>query len=300
MELRDLSYFLSVIEAGSISKAASQMHVAQPTISQALARIERELGRPLIQRSNNKRAPLRLTDAGHVVAERAKEALQAINLIQQDLGALDGLLSGEVRLAGIQSLNLTYLPRVLAAFALQYPQIEVELKTHPSDSIPERVRSGHEDLGILAMAPSTQALHGLDIHELYQEDFVAIVRVDDPLAQHDEIPLQQVQDRDLLLVNPSSYTGAAILAACAEAGFQPKPKLELESGEALRECVRSGLGMCILPAGYLAAHERDLKAIRLVDPTPTRQVLAVSNRGSELSMAAKSFLTMLQKCAKLP
>ena len=299
MELRDFSYFLGVIEAGSISKAASQLHVAQPTISQALMRIEREIGRDLIHRSNNKRAGLRLTDAGKAVAARAQKALQEIEAIPQDLSALDGMLSGEVHLAGIQSLNLTFLPRVLALFAQRFPHIDIGLNTHPSGSIPERVRNGNEDIGIVAMAPQTQELHGLSIHELYQEEFVAIVRNDHPLAAKQAIPLRSLEHEELLLVNRSSYTGAAIISACTDAGFSPKTRLELESGEALRECVRAGLGMCILPAGYLTEQERELKAIRLIEPSPTRQVLAVSNSDSTLSQAAKSFLTVLQECAKL-
>ena len=186
MELRDLEYFLACVETGNLSRAAAKLHVAQPTLSHAIARLEKDLGKQILHRPSNKHAPLQVTEAGTILCERARRAISEIDGIEDDLNELDGLLRGQIQLAGIQSLNSTLLPRVLAAFAQAFPQVEIQLHTHASDAIPERVRSGQEDIGIIATTPD-KPLYGLNLHHLYQEDFVAIVRRDDGLAKNQEI-----------------------------------------------------------------------------------------------------------------
>ncbi len=126
---------------------------------------------------------------------------------------------------------------------------------------------GHADLGIAAGVPAT-ALAGLQARTLLREEFVAIVRRDHALAARASVPLAALAAEPMVLVPPATYTGSVIHAACRKAGFAPRAVLALESGEALRETVRAGLGLTILPAGYLGAHERDLRAVRLTAPTP--------------------------------
>src|SRR4051812_17761215 len=121
MDLRDLEYFLAIVEAKSVTRAARRVHAAQPTLSHALGRLESELGERLLERKA--RAPLRLTDAGELVAARARQALSAITALNDDLGALRGHVGGNLRIAAIQSLSATLLPGVLARLAKEYPGI---------------------------------------------------------------------------------------------------------------------------------------------------------------------------------
>ncbi|NRA37952.1 MAG: LysR family transcriptional regulator [Planctomycetes bacterium] len=298
MELRDLEYFLCCIEHGSLTQAAAELHVTQPTLSHAISRLEDAAGEALLYRPANKRNPLTVTPAGELLQQRSQRIQDELQGFNQDLDAMRGLLRGHLRLCGIQSLNLTLLPGVLAQFSQQHQQIEVHLSTRPSDEIPQLVRSGHDEIGIFAGAPS-HALDKLRQEELYREDFVAIVRQDDPLASQQTIGIKELIGRDLLLMNANSYTGTTIYQACQKAGFTPHPRLSLESGEALRETVRAGLGLSILPRGYLTDNDADLRAINLVKPTPWRQVLAISLVDRELSRAANAFLTTLRKWVTL-
>src|SRR4051812_36740282 len=115
MDLRDLEYFLAVVEAKSGTFAARRGHAAQPTLSHALGRLENELGERLLERKA--RAPMRLTDAGELVAARARQALSTITALRDDLAALRGRIGGDLRIAAIQSLSATLLPGVLATLA---------------------------------------------------------------------------------------------------------------------------------------------------------------------------------------
>ncbi|MBC8133163.1 MAG: LysR family transcriptional regulator substrate-binding protein, partial [Deltaproteobacteria bacterium] len=135
---------------------------------------------------------------------------------------------------------------------------------------------------------------GVLAERLYREPFVAVVRSADPLAKRAQIPMADLKGRPLVLVPVTSPTGATIHAACAAAGLIPQVRITIDSGEALRELVRAGVGITILPARYLLGEQKGLRAVRLVRPTPWREVFALRAPG-EPSAAAAAFLDLMRK-----
>jgi DNA-binding transcriptional LysR family regulator len=292
MELRDLRYFVACVEHGNVTTAARQAHVAQPTLSHALARLEREAGTRLLERRPGER--LRPTDAGRLLLGRARAAIAAVDGFGHDLGALRGLSRGELLVAAIQSLNVTLLPVPLAAFAARHPGIEVRVHTYPAEVLADAIRQGREEIGLVAGAPP-ETLSRLTVRRLYQERFVAIVHRADPLARRRHVPLAALRDRPLALVPSGTYTGAVIHSACERAGFVPRVALTLDSGEGLRELVRAGRGITILPERYLPFGDRDLRSVRLRDPVPVRDVLALQNPARPATPAAEAFLELVAR-----
>jgi LysR family cyn operon transcriptional activator len=272
MELRDLEYFLAVVEAGSVTVAARRVHAAQPTLSHALGRLEAELGEKLLERKS--RAPLRLTEAGEVVAQRSREALSSLSALKDELASLRGHVGGNLRIAAIQSLSATLLPGVLARLAREYPTIKPSVRTLAAESIARAVASGRADVGLLAGAPRS-SLRGLSVQVLFEEPLVALVRRRDPLANAKRLRLKQLAGRELVLVPDGTFLSDIVHEACATAGFVPNVRLTLASAEALRETVRAGLGLTLLPRGYASPADRDLVALPLSHPTPRREVLLV-------------------------
>lgn len=295
MDLRDLEYFLAVVEAKSVTAAARRVHAAQPTLSHALSRLESELGERLLVRKA--RAPLQLTDAGEVVAARAREALSAVTALRDDLSALRGAVSGPLRLAAIQSLSATLLPRVLARLAREHPAIRPSVRTLAAESIARAVSSGRADVGLLAGAPRS-SLRGLSVKVLFEEPLVALVRRSDPLARLKKVRMKQLAQRELLLVPDGTFLSDIVHEACEHAGFSPRIRLTLASAEALRETVRAGLGITILPAGYASPTDRELSALPLSHPTPRREVLLVERSAGQLATprAVAAFSALLGVC----
>lgn len=280
MDLRDLEYFLAVVEANSVTLAARRVHAAQPTLSHALARLEAELGERLLERKA--RAPLRLTDAGELVAVRARQALSALTSLRDDLAALRGHVGGALRIAAIQSLSATLLPRVLARLAREYPAIKPSVRTLAAESIARAVGSGRADVGLLAGAPRS-SLRGLSVRVLFEEPLVALVRRSDPLAREKRVRLSRLAERQLVLAPDGTFLSDIVHEACERAGFVPNVQLTLASAEALRETVRAGLGLTILPLGYASPSDRDLVAVPLTHPTPRREVLLVERDPRQLA-----------------
>lgn len=289
MELRDLRYFLAAVEAGSLTAAARSVHAAQPTLSHALARLERELGEALLDRPPNRRSGVRPTAAGKRLAQRARRALAEVDGIRSDLAELRGLLAGELTIGSIQSLNLTLLPCALARFARRHQRVALRLRTHAGEDLPGELRAGRCDLAFVAGVPDA-ALAGCRRRLLEREEFVAIVRRDDPLARLRRMPLARLKGRPWLSVLSGTYTRRLLDDACQRAGFTPQLVLELESGEALRETVRAGYGLTVLPAGYLRADDPGLVAVQLLQPTPVREVVALLPGDRPASRAASAFL----------
>ena len=293
VDLRDLRYLAACCEAGSLTAAARRLKVGQPTLSHALSRLERRLGEQLLERPANRREGVRPTAAGKVLWARARAVAGELAGLREDLSALHGVLRGELHVGSIQSLNATLLPLPLARFAAAHPGIALTLRTVASDEVPGAVREGRFDLGFLAL-PALGSFPGIELTTVAREAFVAIVRADHPLAGEKQLALRRLADHPLVLVPPDTLTGAIIHRACRQAGFTPRPVLALESGEALRETVRAGLGCTILPEGYLPPTDSELRAIRLVDPTPRREVVAATRSEVPLSRAAAAFLAAVR------
>jgi LysR family transcriptional regulator, cyn operon transcriptional activator len=280
MDLRDLEYFLAIVEAKSVTLAARRVHAAQPTLSHALSRLEAQLGERLLERKA--RAPLRLTDAGELVAARARQALSAVTALKDDLASLRGHVAGSLRVAAIQSLSVTLLPKALARLAREHPAIKPSVRTLAAESIARAVASGRVDIGLLAGAPRS-SLRGLSVKVLFEEPLVALMHRTDPLARAKRLRLAQLAGRELVLAPDGTFLSDIIHAACEQAGFSPNVRLTLASAEALRETVRAGLGLTILPRGYAAPADRDLVFVALTHPTPKREVLLVERGPDQLA-----------------
>jgi LysR family transcriptional regulator, cyn operon transcriptional activator len=294
MELRDLTYFLACLDEGHLTRASKRLHVAQPTLSHAIARLEAEAGERLLERPRKGRPRITGTSAGRLLEERARRAVGEVQAFADDLSALRGVVRGQVRVGSMQTLNSTLVPRPLARFALEHPEVQVSLHTFAAEDIPRALCTGQIDVGLIAGAPA-QVLGNLETRRILREELVAIVRSDDRLAKRRWVPLRQLAERGFVMVLPGTFTDGLIVQACRKAGFEPKVLLRLESGEAIREVVREGLGITILPAGYLGQRDRTLHAVRLTQPTPTRDVQIAWDPRTRPSAAMLAFIEEMKR-----
>lgn len=294
MELRDLTYFLACLDEGHLTRAARHLHVAQPTLSHALARLELEAGERLLERPRQGRPVLTATPAGRLLEQRARRAVSEVRAFSDDLSALRGVVRGVVRIGSMQTLNSTLVPQPLARFALEHPEVQISLYTLAAEDIPRAISEGRIDVGLVAGAPP-QALSELESRRISYEEFVAIVRSDDLLSKRRSVSLGQLATRGLVTVLAGTFTDGLIVDACRKAGFAPKVLLRLESGEAIREVVRAGLGITVLPAGYLGKRDPSLRAVRLTKPTPRREVHVAWDRRTKPSAAVSAFVEELKR-----
>src|SRR5436190_12496175 len=141
MELRQLEYFVRVSEEANFTRAAQQLHTAQPVVSTQIQRLERELGQPLLDRSQR---AVRLTAAGAAALPHAKAALAAALNVQRAVDETAQLVRGTVRMGTVASHGVD-VAALVAHFHGQHPAVEIILRTEDSESLLEALRSGRLD-----------------------------------------------------------------------------------------------------------------------------------------------------------
>jgi DNA-binding transcriptional LysR family regulator len=273
MELRQLEYLVAVAEEGNFTRAAERIHVAQPAVSAQIQRLERELGQPLLDRS---RRAVRLTAAGEAALPYATAALAAVRDMSVAVDEVAHVVRGTVTLGTVTSHNVD-MPRLLAGFHADHPNVEITLGTDTSDNLIADVRSGEIDAAIASVGPD-EVPDGLAIEVATDEAITAAVCRDDPLAKRKKIHLADLQDRTLIALPVGAGIRHQFDRACAAAGVTPRIGFEASTPLALADLAERGLGVAIVPASVPRARP-DLHAVDFVPQLRGRLVLAWRSEG---------------------
>jgi DNA-binding transcriptional LysR family regulator len=280
MELRQLEYFVAVAEEANFTRAAERVHVAQPAVSAAIQRLERELGEPLLDRSHR---TVRLTAAGAAALPHARAALAAAADIRLAIDELTELVRGTVTIGTVTSHSVD-IPSLLADFHAEHPEVEITLSTDSSDALIDKVRTGRLDAAIVSVGPDERP-DGLDVEVVTDEAIQAAVATTDDLASRKTIRLTDLADRQIIALPVGAGVRHQFDAACARAGVTPRIAFEASTPLALAELAERGLGVAIVPASVPRGRD-GLHALSIVPQLRGRLVLAWRS-GGPMSPAAR-------------
>ena len=260
--LRQLAYLVAASDDGTIASAASRLHVSASAISDAIGELERALGTQLAVR--RRAHGVTLTSAGRHVVAQARPLLAAANELATSVAATDGELVGPIAVACFPTLAPTILPPLLAGFASQHPGVDLRVVETTQDGLAGRIESGEIDVAfvydtLVPGNPRRRRLYALPAH--------VVLAASDPLAERERIRLEELVDRDLILLDapPSSEHTLSLFAA---RDLTPRIRQRVRSYEAVRTLVARGLGYGILvqrPANA-ASYEGFPLAIREIAP----------------------------------
>lgn len=288
---RDLDIFLVLAETGSFRRTAAQVHLSQSAVSGVIARLEEALATRLFDRTTRS---VHLTAAGHVFVEQARllsaQTQDAVQRVQQ----MTQLQSGKVSLAALPSLAATVVPRVMARFAHQYPDVALTLHDTLSGPAFELVRSGTVDFALTAANPDYA---DLDYTPLSADGFVLLMPLNHALAFGDG-PLPWLEVSGLPHISmplPASvrqYANAAFL----EHRLAFQPRYEVEHIATIHAMVKAGLGVAALPELAAAfVQQGGVATRRLTAPDIQRPIGLVTRRNRSLSPAAHQMVAMLRE-----
>ncbi|OHU76189.1 LysR family transcriptional regulator [Mycobacteroides chelonae] len=241
MELRQLEYFLAVAEHSNFTRAAEALHVAQPWVSAQVRRLERELGHELFDRSSR---ALKLTEFGKMLFPLAETALQIVGKIRLTASAMAGVLCGHLAI-GTLDHPLPLLADALAAFHQAHPAVSITLTEARSDQLTAAVLERKLDVAVVRQGSSTPPL--LREQPLAQQNIVAIVHRDDPLASHASISLEDLRNRALISHPQGSGIRAILDQACLAQGFVPDIAFETNSIDMMNHLATRDLGVAVTP-----------------------------------------------------
>lgn len=279
MELRQLRYFLDIVDEGSFTRAARNAYVAQPGVSAQVRNLERELGVTLLDRTGKTVTPTR---AGEAIIPHARAALRAVDQISGTASSLTGLLTGRLVLGTVPSISSRRisLPDALSRFHDDHPGVEITLTEGNSDSLMEDLRAGHVDLALLSLGTSEP--RGIRTRTLAEEPVVAVVP-DHPLADRDHVTLDELSGFPLVTFPQGS--GVRDLLEDAASGRTLRLHIALEAGDPriITRFAEAGLGAAVLPAPQLNATsgESPLVTVPVTGPTITGRIALAWRAGAE-------------------
>jgi DNA-binding transcriptional LysR family regulator len=294
MELRQLEMLVAVAEAGNVTRAAQTLRVAQPSVSAQIRALEDELGQPLFDRLPR---GMRLTEAGHVVLAHARRILRHVEEIGSDLDELLGMRRGRLALGTMPTLTAYLIPTVIKRFRSAYPAVELSVVEARSSSLMDDVAAHRLDLAVVT-APEGHPQ--VELTHLFDEELVAILPADDPLADRDEVRLHELAERPFLMLEPGFGLRVIVWDACRTAGFAPRVTLETESIQTIKSLVEIGMGVSLVP-GMTAVNEERLgllRSVRVRDPRPSRPVHLATARGAHVTRAAQAFIALCRELAE--
>jgi LysR family transcriptional regulator, nitrogen assimilation regulatory protein len=237
MDLRQLRYFVGIVRAGSLSRAADQLHVAQSAISHHLASLESELDRQLVTRGPK---GIALTEAGNIFYRHAEAILRHVELAKRDATSALNLPSGRVSIGfpGVLVPILSY--ELFKRVRTVYPQILLHVSDANSWLLRERLFNGRLDIAVLFAAEPER---GLAVEPLLREELFYVT------ADPDRSPIRiaDAAQRPLLLPGPGSSSWRIAQEAFKKHGLTIKPAAEIDALDTLRRAVASGIGDSILP-----------------------------------------------------
>ncbi len=273
MELRRLRYFVAVAELLHFRRAAEQLHLAQPALSQHVRKLEMELGVDLFRRS--KRA-VTLTPAGAVFLEEARRILRQADTAARAVREVSDGSLGRLRIGHVAGPLPTVLLEAITRFAVRHPGVEVVPETVSAVRAVDDVRSGRLDVAVVGLPIQAPQLR---ITSLTHEDTIAAVPDRHALSGREALSLDRVADTRLIVLprgdNPAFHDG--IVAACRNAGVAPTVIETCESGvDHALLIVAAGGGIALLPASAARYSAPAVRFLPLADPAPTTEIGLIS------------------------
>jgi DNA-binding transcriptional LysR family regulator len=286
VNLRQLAYWLAVVDEGSFTRAAARMHVAQPSLSQQIRALEEELGGPLIERLPR---AIRLTQAGKAFLPEARATVLSAERAARAARSAMKLEGGELEIATVRSIAVGILPRTIQLWHERHPSVSIRLREYiHRDALAAAVRSG---VGDIAIGPRPPDWSG-PIAPLGYEEFVVVLPPRDPLASgRGGLPLERLADREWVLFPPHHGLSELVATACGRAGFQPRESVRTEQVEAAARLAAVGLGPTLVPRNMVPA---GLDAAALgTEPPVVRELVAFVR--ADWSAAARGYLDLVQE-----
>lgn len=264
MELRQLQYFAAVAESGHFTRAAEALHVAQPSLSQQIRALERELGTPLFERTSRR---VRLTRAGESLLPYARRALAAVADGRHALDEQAAAPAGPVTLGTTPSAAAYLLPPWLAAFARAHPAVELRLRESGALALEADLDRGDLDLAVITLPPHHPGLHTAP---LVEEELRLGVAAGHPLAACGDVALAECAAEPFVLYREGYGLRESVLRACATAGFRPRVILDGGETETVLRLCAAGLGVTLVPPLALDGGPGRPQTVRLAPPAPRR------------------------------
>lgn len=287
--VQQMRLFAAVARHGSITRAAQEVHLTQPSVSMQVRRMEEKLGLPLTEQIGKR---MHLTAAGRTVYEACTDILSRLDQLETEINDLQGEIAGPLDVCVVSSAKY-FMPQLLGSFTRRYPGVIPRLQITNRETLLGRLARNEDDLYITGQVPEEYDVES----DLFLENVIVVTaHPSNPLASAQRISLKRLARESFIRREPGSGTRKAVQRLFEDNGVKLPPHMELDDSEAIKQAVISGLGVAFLSLHSLRLELAAGELITLdVENFPLRRRwYAVHRRGKHLSNASRAFLDYLQ------
>jgi DNA-binding transcriptional LysR family regulator len=285
MDLRQLRAFFEIARQQSFTRAAEQLHIAQPAVSMAIRKLEEELELTLLNRQGKQ---VSLTAEGEVFLRHAERILANCRAAETEMAEIKGLARGEVRIGIPPMMSSYYFPRVIRDFRARYPDLQLSVYGDGAARIQRMIARGEIDMGVIA---GGRVPEGLRSRRFLREEIVACVPLGHPLATRNTMTMTDFLREPLVLFKEGYYMRELMDELAREGGLQPRVVFETNLFSLVRSLIKEGLGISTF-LRMVVADDPELVAVSF-DPPLYLDLMIAWKADGYLSRADRAFADFL-------
>src|SRR5436853_1851092 len=287
LDINQLEVLIAVAEERGFSRAAERLYRTQPAISQAVRRLEEEVGTPLFDRSSKDGT---LTDAGEILLKYARQMLSLRRDAQEAIKELKGLHRGKV-IIGANENTVTYLLPIISDYRARHPHIKVEVRRGMASRIPSEVLAREIEIGIVTFRPSDAALKSVVVGA---DEMSLIVSPRHPLAERKIVSVRELGVELFIAHNVRSPYRDRVVQTFEKYHTPLNISIEMPTLEAIKRLVERDVGVALIPkmAAQTELMAGQLIALKVNEMRLERKLYLIHRSGARLSHAARAFLNI--------
>jgi DNA-binding transcriptional LysR family regulator len=284
MTLTKFEIFRTVVEAGSLTKAAETLNLTQSGVSHAIASLESDMGFSLLTRD---RSGISLTDNGERILKYIREILHWDELLKQETAAINGIEAGTVRIGTFTSVSTLWLPGIIKQFHNIHPSIDIKLLEGNYADIDQWISNGSVDFGFVSLPTSSP----FDIIPLKKDRMLCILPREHPLCKLQRVCLKEIVDEPFIM--PKVGCDNDVSRIFKEQGITPNIKFEVADDHAIIAMVQNGIGISILPEMILFNKPDNIYTLEL-EGENYRSIGIATVCFTKISPAARRFINCVK------
>lgn len=294
MRTEQLQYFVTVAKLGSFSLAAQHLHIAQPSISQAIAGLENDLNVKLFERS---RSGIRLTPVGESLLLKAQNVLNMVEEIYDEARAETDLIDGQLHIAAIPSMCNAFLSDTLASYKKKYPSVRIEVREEGTNQITQDVLSGRVDIGLISRLPEDSLDAKIEFHPLLNGTYMVYVGRNSSIPLRNPLPKEEILKQPLITLQ-SGYRQEDYLKRIL-GSERLNVLLTLGYTDAAKKMIAQGIAVGFYPDFSVKKDpyvtSGDILAFDIEDNDVSLRFGWIRARSQRLSAAARKFVQVLKE-----
>lgn len=288
MDIRHLEYFVQVAKHLNFTKAASTLHISQPSLSKTIKGMEDELGVPLFYRSFRQ---LELTDAGKALLQNAKHVLHAYENLTSELNDVMDLKKGEIKIGVPPIIGAAFCSKLISQYIDLFPLINVSLMEVGSKKIKDGIRDGTLDVGFVCNKP----LNNKEVEsiQLVKDPLMLAIHSTHPLSENTTVEFTDLEKEAFIMYRQDFSLYDSILDACSSQGFYPNIVCESSQKDFIFEMIEAKLGIALLPGQICERlNHENIVAIPFEVPTVHLELGMIWKKNNYLPFSVREFISV--------